>query len=276
MTRPQVHLVNNHLSLELFQASTRLTEGEQAILELLCTDSIYSIKDDFDKGFDERVWVQDGPVAADVEGQGDDPEREEDHRTLGSGRAFAIQPDYFGGLLAAVPSQRVVLMSRQGGWRPNRRATLMGRIRVIGIGNSKFEFGFTDADSSHIAQTEACVLIKDTPSSQSARADYAVIIRDTDDDTSTDLVTASARSTTITAAVGPVTLASNVWRTYMIALNEQNEARFYIDGIYAGVNRASARPTIPLWLWFMAVPRSGGGPEVQLDYIQAWQEREPI
>ena len=298
MTRPQLHLVNNHLNLNLFEASTRLTEGEQAILEVLCTDSIYSIKDDFDKGFDDRIWVQDGPVAADTEGialgelrdlrrrgdsrpTGDDAYEPEargatERRPLGSGRAFAVLPDYFGGALVATPSQRVALMSRQGGWRPNRRCSLMGRIKVVNIGGSKFEFGFADADSGHISDIDDCVLTKSTPTNQAQRSDYAVIVRDTDHNTSTDLVASTARVAALTAAVGPVTLSAGSWRSYMIALNEQNEARFYLDGIYAGVNRSSARLTTLLSIWFMAVPRAGGAPEVQIDYIQAWQEREPL
>ena len=276
MTRPQVHLVNNHLSLTLFEASTRLTEGEQAILEVLCTDSIYSIKDDFDKGFRNDLWVQDGPVAADTEGVGDDPEREGDWRDLGAGRGFAIHPDYFGGALVATPSQRVALMSKQAGWTPNRRCSLMGRVKVSNIGNSKFEFGFVDADSEHIRDIDDCVLTKSTPTSQSQRSDYAVIVRDTDHNASTDLAASTARVAALTAAVGPVTLSAGSWRSYMIALNEQNEARFYLDGIYAGVNRSSARLTTLLSIWFMAVPRASGGPEVQLDYIQAWQERESL
>ena len=58
MTRAQIHLVDNHLTTLLLERSSgRLTEGERALLELLCTDSIYSVKDDFDRGISPDLWV---------------------------------------------------------------------------------------------------------------------------------------------------------------------------------------------------------------------------
>ena len=164
------------------------------------------------------------------------------------------------------------MISASTPYTANRRPTVLGRLgQNSAVASSKFEFGFIDAAGA------GAVLVKDTPTS--TRTDYAVIIRDTDDDTNVGLVTDGG-----TDAVGLVassgstpTHTTQTWYTYMLALNENRECAFYIDGGFAGIRRAGPDATVRLGIWFYVQDRDDADNRtLSIDWVKAWQERVPF
>ena len=251
----------DHLTRKLLRRSgLSVSEDMYHLLEQLTTDSVYTLKDDFDRGLNEYLWVQDGPA------------NEDEPETL-EGSGFTWLPERGGVLVGTGTLGRLALMSRSAIWTADSRCGLMGRMSFASLPNSRFEFGFIDAAAEHITKVDRVVAVKDTPLAAPPRRDFAVINRDTVDDTSTDLVTRNNGETTVlTASSGPPTLLAATYATFTVALNEQNEARFWINGVYAGVNRSSARRDVPLSIWFAVA----GATDVKIDYLQAWQERNRL
>ena len=112
MTRQQIHLVNDHLSTRILDRCS-FTEYEQALIEQLCIDSIYTVKDDFDKGLNEQLWTVENMELA-------------EHDPFGV--LVKSSPDDIG---ASIPGESL-LRSRQANFYPNRRATKQGRIQQPG------------------------------------------------------------------------------------------------------------------------------------------------
>lgn len=275
-----------------------------ALLEQLATDSVYVLRDDFDRGFDDRVWVQDGPPPTIAEpkdadrGEGRDTTNLDPNRPsvripnvsssepnlpgdfgrrddTSGGRGFVWHPEWNGVLVGTAGNgPRLALMSKYSTWDPGRRCLLQGRMFFSTVGGSRFEFGFADETSGHISDTERIVQTKGaTPTIVPHYSDFAVLVRDAAIDTSTDLVARSGRGTAaLVAQSGPSIIESGTWLSFTIALNEQNEARFWINGTFAGVNRSSARRDAALSIWFA----TEGSAEVKLDYIHARQERSEL
>ena len=297
---PAADYRGDHLTRKLLRRSgLSVSEDMYHLLEQLTIDSVYTLKDDFDKGINEYLWVQDGPAVPvdEVSTNGAEGAREalsneqepviDPHGGAGrvpevppdnsqdarGGRGFVWLPERNGVIVGTGDTRRLALMSRTAIWTADSRCGLMGRMSFTALPNTRFEFGFIDEDASHIKQVDRVVQVKDTPAAALQRRDFAVINRDTVDDTSTDLVARSNGGTAaLTAASGPPTLTAVTWATFAVALNEQNEARFWINGVYAGVNRSSARRDVPLSIWFAVA----GVTDVKIDYIQAWQERNRL
>lgn len=279
-----------------------------ALLEQLTTDSVYVFNDDFDRGFDERIWVQSGPAPTIAEPKDPDrgvstrdvsddpyrgPNRPSDSPSAdlhiedniqGSigrrdntpgGRGFVWLPEWNGVLVGTAGNGvRLALMGKYNTWDPGRRCLLQGRVHFDRIVGSRFEFGFVDENSSHIDDTERIVQTKAaTPTIVPHYSDFAVLVRDSSVDTNTDLVTRSGRGTAVLVAqTGPSVISAATWLSFTIALNEQNEARYWINGAFAGISRTSARRDAALSIWFA----TEGQAEVKIDYIHARQERIEI
>ena len=245
MTRPQVHHVNNHLTTLLLEGSNRLTEGEQALLEFLCTDSIYSIKDDFDQGINSDLWTVRNMVVADSEPSGvlagnvDDP-------NLGG--------DY-------------LVRSRLPNFYPNRRATIQTRAQISGDGNTQAEVGFVHDsfgdEGSPVVITAAAAVTRGARS-------FGVAVRSPYID-GWSVVSGGRDGTNRSAATTRV--SERGWATFMVAVNEQGETRLWVNG---QTNNEVARQTDMQVtqghnLWVHVAHGL-----LAIDYIQAWQERIPL
>jgi hypothetical protein len=131
------------------------------------------------------------------------------------------------------------------------------------ITTSKLEFGFMDA-------VGPMVNVKATPSSTGT--DYAVIIRDTTDGTETSLIvdsTTNAIASVDANAAAPV-WATDTYQVWMLALNEQNAAYFWIDGIFAGVQRGNGpddNTSLGIGTHFIT-RTSGNSRDHDIDYIK--------
>lgn len=154
----------------------------------------------------------------------------------------------------------------------NRRPVLIGRLGTNDtvVTASKFEFGFIDASSA-----AGAVLVKATPTSTAT--DYSVIIRDTNDSTSVDLVADGGTDAIQKVVSSPgITFAAQTWYDLMIAVNEQKESVFFIDGVYQG--RATRGPdvTVTLAPWVNCTTRASDTWEIDVDFIKGWCERVPF
>lgn len=153
----------------------------------------------------------------------------------------------------------------------SRRPVVLGRIGTnVAVTGLKWEFGFADAVAAGV------VLVKDTPTSTGT--DYAVVIRDTDDDTSVDMVSdGTADAIQLVASSPGITFATQTWYTVMLALNEQKESYFWIDGVFQG--RATRGPdiTTTLGIWLYCQNRADADTaELDCDFIKAFCERVPL
>jgi len=208
------------------------------LLEHLCTDTLYSVRDDFDDGLSDRRWRSQGFQWEENDHQGgistlrDDDEADVDHW----------------------------IASRTLGWRGDRRPTFMARLRTS-LG--KFEFGFTDTvDSGGLVTNKARPLAN-------TRAEFAVACFDRVDSDDVELF-ADGRAISLSqsspvAAVDADLLGQSF--SIMVSLNEQSESRLWINGIYVTILRSGPSSTANLALWL----QSRGA--CYVDYFQAWQDR---
>ena len=251
MTRAQIHLVNNHLTTKLLEGSRRSTEGEQALLELLCTDSIYSIKDDFDKGIDANLWVTENLVVA-------------EHEFGGVLYSEAIAPEGETPRAGGGSSIR----SRINGWKPNHRPTVQVRIAPTSS-NYQVELGFVN----EVPDISAVRLLSTTTLTRKADS-FGVAVRSPNVSSGGWYVASGGPNTTAQTAVStPVSETAFAWATLLVAVNEQGETRLWVNGQYdntvARATTMSVREGHYLWL-------GADRGSMMIDYIQIWQERSPL
>ena len=246
MTRSQLHLQNNHLSVKLLEASTRLTEGEQAILELLCTDSIYSIKDDFDRGIDDKLWVTRNMALA-------------DHDPFGV--LYGTSPEVDPG-----PGSDNLIRTRFANFFPNRRATLQVRAQIAGNG-AHAELGFVGDDTNDVG---AAVTLDTNGTVRRGAESFGLALR-SPLVSGWNVVSGGSSGTTRTAVTTRV--AETGWATFLVAINEQGETRLWINGQNnneVAIAR-SMRTNGGHYLWFHVLRGL-----LSIDYCQAWQERSSL
>jgi hypothetical protein len=163
----------------------------------------------------------------------------------------------------------------------DHRPVALFRAQIFSsITTTKFELGFTGTALGDNGENSGAVLVKDTPTSTAT--DYACIVYDTDDDTSVDLHADGGDTTVASVASSPVftgtdsTFVTNTWYDFMLAVNEANECRFWVDSTFRGVIRGTS-PDIdlePLGVYAFVQSRGTDNDKTMyLDYILAWQER---
>jgi hypothetical protein len=245
MTRAQHNLINNHLTTLLLEQSQRLTEGEKALLEFLCTDSIYGIKDDFDRGLNADLWYTENLEIGD--------------QAFG-GVLYSTRPDGDESLTGATS----ILRSRLAGWTPNRRATFQTRATLSGVG-SHLELGFVKQDHIGIAAT-----LQSSSSLLRGAESFGLAIR-SPNVSGWYVASGGASGTSHTATTTRV--AETGWSTFMVAVNEQGETRLWVNGQHNNefARQTTMHVTQGHYLWVQSVKGS-----LSLDYVQGWQERNPI
>src|SRR3990167_9929442 len=121
-------LPNDHLTRKLLRRHQGLNGSPlEALLEQLCTESIYSLKDDFDRGIDTDLWVVRNMALA-----------EHDPFGVLYGTSPEDDPNRVGG--------DNLIRTRLANFFPNRRAVLQTRAQVSGDG-SHVEIGFVGYDT---------------------------------------------------------------------------------------------------------------------------------
>ena len=247
MTRAQIHNIDNHLTTQLLEGSNRLTEHEQALLEFLCTDSIYSIKDDFDKGINSDLWVVENMAIADHEF---------------NGVLYGTSPD------ESFPQAggSSFIRSRINGWKPSHRATFQVRMAPTND-NWGAELGLVSEapTTSHVRLITSSTLSR-------GKGSFGVATR-SPDVSGWYVVSGSPYTEALTSITTRVSETAYAWTTFRVAVNEQGETRLWING--QNSNQV-ARNTDMLvndgyHLWLYADRGN-----VAIDYIEAWQERTPL
>ena len=239
------------------------------LLEGAAFESVYTLHDDFDLGLSDKTWVSKG---------------------------FEWQEDAFFGSIANVhteeegvetepPSTDAYLFSKVRGWRSGRRAVVMSRFTVSGTEAGKIELGFASqipAGSLGIAPSQAL------PNNVGVN-DYGFVLHNPADSTSqiyaigrggaANSGTATAGTPSIPIRTSPVnprswTSDSEYTNSMVVALNEQNEVKVYVNGNFVVTGAVGPRDKVDLGLWVYAgSSRTTGAPILQIDYIHAWQER---
>lgn len=223
------------------------------LLETL-TEDVYIFDDEFISALNTNVWTASNSGGAGVSN-------------------FARLANQTGGVIEGNPGTdnagdvRLFTTNNEC-WSIDNRPLAIARVQPrTAIGDSKFEFGFADAVAA------GQVLVKDTPTSTGA--DYVVIIRDTDDDTSIDLVAdGTTPAVELVAGTHGVTWTLNTWHTLMIALNEQDEAYFWVNHAFGGrIDGNGPDNDITLGLWLYAQNRTTSSHPLRVDYVRAYAER---
>ena len=235
----------DHMTRKLLRRSQVGGPPFDAVLEQLCVDTVYVQHSEFDEGLLESLandarWMTDGFEY-------------DDSADLGAVTGGGELPAY--------------LISRARRWQAGRRCVVLARITASHL--AKFEFGFT-------SEGLETVLVKDSSNlnANDAVRDFAVAIHDIRDDSEVALVAHGegvAGSTTMASPVPATAISAGDSFSLMVALNEQEEARWWIDGIFAGVNRTGPVRLAPLGIWVYASAAA-----ISVDYIRGWQERTPV
>ncbi len=244
---------NDHLNRRLLMKQFGRSEPAFALLELLCTDSVYVLKDDFDREIDPNVW--------------------ETQNLLWS------PDDPYGSLVSEVVDDDVgvLLKSRVAGWKPENRPVFQARVNFAPVSSPHFEMGFVSED------VQAREVISNITSSGVTRSDvpksWALAVRDrtfTLGDSAAWYVAigeGSDGSADVTEAnPNPGTDES---MTLMVSFNEGGDCRLWVNGThdndFANITLAAGNVNRGHHLWLYG--RSGS---YNLDYVQAWQERMPV
>lgn len=89
------------------------------------------------------------------------------------------------------------------------------------------------------------------------------------------ILTTEAAGESVTVTTPDLTNGDSEWQTTMVACNEQQEVRGWINGAYIG-RVAGPDGDIALGLWFFAQTREAETRTIGVDYCKAWQERRAI
>ncbi len=248
---------DNHLTAKLLQ---RQANGDRPVAELLsflCTDSFYTMKEEFDNGISETRWINGGFVWD-----------EDDLQGLIYGEPVEIDEDR--------PHPGLSLRSKQVGWRPDKRCVVMVRLHPLGSFTKKLEFGFVNR-----AKSGQVITSKGTPS-DTGPGEYALGVRDPADSVYYDLLSRNSDDTSSSTATQERSVPvvnpnpglgsfSEDSHTIMVALNERDEARLWINGSFVGTHRSAPSFRSRLGIWLHCEQTT-----LAVEYIQAWQERKPI
>ena len=248
---------NDHLNRRLFARSAAVSEDEplRALLEQLCTDSIYSIKDDFDKGIDTGLWlVQNFHL---------------DEHDL-NGTLTTTQPDEPAPLPDDAPERGSYIASAKDGWTSARRCTTQVRFRPNAF-NGKFEVGFA---AEHPDNMPFGLVDMSGPRAESHTNDWGAVVFDRRLSATTwGIARRTAGGTPAVTSVTPaVTPSAGRANTVLIAINEYPEVLVWVNGQFLGRGLNGPRANSPMRIWVYANDHFA----VDIDYIQAWQERSKV
>ena len=247
---------NDYLTRKLLRKIAGTGTPLTALLEQLVTDSVYTLKDDFDKGLNAAVWETLGLV---------DLVADEGSLVSDGGDDDSTQGMY--------------ILSVGSGWRLNRRPCFQTRVDFSPTSRPEhFEMGFiSEMPSGGFGVVTALTA---SATSRNPKVDtFAVAVRDsqfTDPDSFYNVsggrtrsgATAEVGSTIVTpnpALSGPMTL--------MVCANEQGETRLWINGQHDNSfsEEADVVADEDLHLWMFGTKGS-----YSIDYIQAWRERTSL
>lgn len=262
-----------HLTLRSLQQ----LHSEQATLQTLAVDSIYSFKDEFDLGLNPLRWS----TAASVEGE--DPFSFDDTANQG-------------GLLGTTGGEDdadIRLFSRLAAWSPGKRCGVQARFTLPSLTTVKLEFGFVSSFFSlnDPNDSDGAVLVKTTPTANMAV--FQIACFDTDDDTNLSVIAASQNNAVSSGDPNNESAFAQGTSTVLVWANEQGGVSIWLNGrSHANTfsqpsadasGRAGTtgpplgspfRPGAGSHIWFYLQNRAASaGRSVSIDYIQAWQER---
>lgn len=242
------HPPNDHLTRKLLRRALQGNNPLSTLLEQLIPDTVYTQENEFDEGINENRWINGGFVwdADDLEGHihgTTEPEEDE-----------------------VRPHTGLSLTGRIFGWSPEKRATAMIRFRPASL-SGVIEFGFVD---QLIVQARGgAIIAKATPLVDSALEDLSIAVRDSSDNAYFGLVTRGEDNTVGSGTNEKVVAVSGgAEMTLMLAMNEQEETRLWVDGMYTEIERSGPSRAADLGIWLHATNTA-----LDVDYIQAWQER---
>ena len=156
----------------------------------------------------------------------------------------------------------------------------------------KVEFGFTanlgTADNTAAGANIGQVLVKATPTNTTN--DFSLVTLDTDDNVFWDVIgdvggttvttnVASSSSWNPATGAADLTAGDDAWQVIMVAVNENAEARGWVNGSYIGRVAAAAPAAgtgLGIHLFVQNREAPGGTRDFEIDYIKAWQERAVI
>lgn len=274
--QPPLQVPADALTRKLLRKAVGGSTSLYSFLELLCVDNIYVFKDEFDFGLDERVWATHRNPA---------PDPDDD---ISGGRDFGLIDGEPNSCLVGDPGigdgDNIRLVTRKRRWLPNRRPVVMTRMRIEAITDTKLEFGFADvqADMIETVQAAGVVNVVSTPSAYSGHGDFAVACRDTTYDEGFYSVVYSRPHATSVAQTGPSDISAATEFSLMVATNEMNECRVWLDGALASTVRNTVQTgryvTAPLaiWLYMENQAESTDPDRLRVEYVQAWQERASL
>jgi len=249
-----------------------------ALLEPLAVDSVYSIKDEFDRGIDENLWTTTSSTDVDrgFEWDSEDPEGS---ITCNLGNTDDAYASFF---------------SRLRTWNPGNRCAAQIRLNISpAVTTLKFEFGFVNPILDLVtdaAEADGAVLVKATPTAN--MANFGVVVYDTDDDTNLSVV-AATRNTAVSSSdqSSAEEAFTSGEHSLLVWINEHNSVNMWYDGrAYANVTSQVGTPTSSsgpnitgstigstsgshLWIYLQNRGASSSSRQLTVDYIQAWQER---
>ena len=256
MPEPAINIPDNLFSRKLLRASHAVGGSPLgALLETLCIDDIYSVRDDFERGIDATRWD-----SAKLYHQPNDLQ--------GSIASFGLGDE-------AIEDEGSVirLSSKVGGWRAVNRASAIIRFSLSSL-RGKLEFGFETGGD----RDAGVILAKVGPSAVSTANNFGLLVRDTDNNTNLGIVRRDGRSGTVrnTDITPAITFEAVKPQTLLVSLQEQGDVLVWVNGKFVQSVQNGPEAREYLNLWFHISPRADGLPNVSIDYIFAWQERSAV
>lgn len=154
----------------------------------------------------------------------------------------------------------------------DQRVYFVARLRTSLVTNAKVEVGLTDATGD---STGAITVDQDLSSSPTATAtDCAVLTFDSTGDAS---LYACSAGTSMTAQFtdSGFDMTTNTWFWFMIGIDEQNTARFWINGQLVAKHASAVEGGNALYPWLLIHEVAATGtPTCDIDLIHVWQERD--
>lgn len=263
-----------HLTLRSLQQ----LHSEQATLQTLAIDSVYSFKDEFDLGLNPLRWSTINSQLGEAPFEFDD--EEEQGALVGS--------------TGGNDDADIRLFSRLATWSPGKRCGAQVRFNLPIITTVKFEFGFVQPHLSldDVDGSDGAVLVKDTPTANMPTFEVACF--DTDDNANLSAAAATRNASievndpnnepAFTAGVNTVLVWANEHGGVTTWLNGRSNASATSQpgpdatSTFGTTNEiVYGSPFLPNaggYLWFYLQNRAAAPRDVRIDYIQAWQERD--